>query len=51
MPEQRHAPLREQLSLLDRTLPDYCKFPEDLALARLPDTQGFGGASMGPRGA
>jgi uncharacterized membrane protein len=51
LPEQRHAALREQLELLDRALPDYYKFPEDLALARIPDTQGLGGASSATRGA
>jgi uncharacterized membrane protein len=45
LPAQRHAALREQLDLLDRTLPDYYKLPEDLALARVADAQGLGGAS------
>ncbi len=49
LPEQRHPALREQLELLDRVLPDYYKFPEDLALARIPDTQGLGGASSATR--
>jgi uncharacterized membrane protein len=49
LPAQRHAALREQLDLLDRTLPDYYKLPEDLALARIPDSQGLGGASSGSR--
>jgi len=49
LPAQRHAALREQLDLLDRALPDYYKFPEDLALARIPDSQGLGGASSGSR--
>jgi uncharacterized membrane protein len=49
LPAQRHAALREQLDLLDRTLPDYYKLPEDLALARIPDSQGLGGASPGSR--
>ena len=51
LPEQRHAALREQLELLDRTLPDHYKFAEDLALARIPDTQGLGGASSATRAA
>ena len=45
LPESRHAALEQQLELLDRTLPDYYKLPEDLALARIPDSQGLGGAS------
>lgn len=45
LPEARRAALREQLELLDRVLPDYYKLPEDLALARIADTQGLGGAS------
>jgi len=49
LPVQRHAALREQLDLLDRTLPDYYRLPEDLALARIPDSQGLGGASSGSR--
>jgi uncharacterized membrane protein len=49
LPRQRHAALREQLDLLDRVLPDYYKLPADLALARIPDSQGLGGASSGSR--
>jgi uncharacterized membrane protein len=45
--ESRHPALRQQLDLLDRTLPDYYKLAEDLALARVPDSQGLGGASGG----
>ena len=47
LPDSRHAALKQQLDLLDRTLPDYYKLPEDLALARVPDSQGLGGASGG----
>ena len=47
LPESRHPALRQQLDLLDRTLPDYYKLAEDLALARVPDSQGLGGASGG----
>ncbi len=47
LPESRHAALRQQLDLLDRMLPDYYKLAEDLALARVPDSQGLGGASGG----
>jgi uncharacterized membrane protein len=51
LPVQRHAALRGQLDLLDRSLPDHFKLPEDLALARIPDSQGLGGASSGSRAA
>jgi len=51
LPAQRHLALREQLDLLDRTLPDYYKLPEDLALARIADAQGLGGASSKSRAA
>lgn len=47
LPPQRHAALRQQLDLLDRTLPEFYKLEEDLALARIPDPQGLGGASTG----
>lgn len=47
LPQQRHAALRQQLDLLDRTLPEFYKLEEDLALARIPDPQGLGGASTG----
>ena len=45
LPEHRHAALRRELDLLDRALGTLYAFPEDLALARIPDTQGLGGAS------
>jgi uncharacterized membrane protein len=46
LPEHRHPELRSELELLDRTIEKiYEAFPEDLALARVPDTQGLGGAS------
>ena len=51
LPAYRHPALREQRDLLDRTLPDFYKLPEDLALARIPDTQGLGGASSARRSA
>ncbi|MFZ4479770.1 MAG: DUF2254 domain-containing protein [Rhodoferax sp.] len=44
LPAHRHAELRQQLTLLDRTVQESYKFPEDLALARIPDPQGLGGA-------
>lgn len=45
LPKHRHAALRRELELLDRTLEKLYSLPEDLALARVPDSQGLGGAS------
>ena len=45
LPEHRHAALNQQLALLDRELEQLYAFPEDLALARIADAQGLGGAS------
>jgi uncharacterized membrane protein len=45
LPERRHAALRLELDLLDRMLEKLYVFPEDLALARIADSQGLGGAS------
>jgi uncharacterized membrane protein len=45
LPELRHAALRQELDLLDRALEKLYAFPEDLALARIADCQGLGGAS------
>jgi uncharacterized membrane protein len=50
LPEGRHAALRRELDLLDRTLVRLHEFPEDLVLARQPDLQGLGGASTLPPG-
>jgi uncharacterized membrane protein len=44
LPPHRHGELRKQLELLDRTIEAHYSFPEDLALARIPDPQGLGGA-------
>jgi uncharacterized membrane protein len=44
LPQHRHAELRKQLELLDRTIEVHYSFPEDLAIARIPDSQGLGGA-------
>lgn len=44
LPEVRRPELRQELDLLDRTLEKLHLFPEDLALARVPDTQGLGGS-------
>ena len=43
LPQYRHAELHRQLALLDRTIEQAYAFPEDQALARIPDPQGLGG--------
>ena len=43
LPQHRHDELRGQLTLLDRTIEGHYAFPEDQALARIPDPQGLGG--------
>ena len=45
LPQHRHPALREELELLDRALKRADLLPEDLALARIPDSQGLGGSS------
>ena len=45
LPEFRHPALREQLDLLDRTIEKIYVIPEDLALARVADSQGLGAVS------
>jgi uncharacterized membrane protein len=45
LPEHRHPALRQELQLLDRALVRQHPFAEDLALARIADSQGLGGAS------
>jgi hypothetical protein len=44
LPQHRHAELRRQVKLLDRTIENNYPFPEDRAIARTPDSQGMGGA-------
>ncbi len=44
LPPHRHAELRQQLELLDRTVDGHYAFAEDRALALIPDSQGLGGA-------
>ena len=44
LPPHRHAELRQQLKLLDRTVDGHYAFPEDRALAGIADPQGLGGA-------
>jgi len=46
LPESRKPALQRELNLLDRTLQRLHHLPEDLALARQPDSQGLGGASV-----
>jgi uncharacterized membrane protein len=45
LPPERHAALHQEYDLLDRMLEKLYLFPEDLALARIPDTQGLGGST------
>jgi uncharacterized membrane protein len=45
LPGERHAALRQELDLLDRMLDKLYILPEDLALARIPDSQGLGGST------
>ncbi len=44
LPPHRHGELRQQLALLDRAVNNFYKMPEDLALARIGDSQGLGGS-------
>jgi uncharacterized membrane protein len=44
LPEHRHHALHVELTLLDRAVASRHPFPEDLALARIPDAQGLGGS-------
>jgi len=44
LPPHRHDVLRQQLELLDRAIEEHYTFPEDRAIARIPDPQGLGGA-------
>jgi uncharacterized membrane protein len=47
LPESRVPALRREGELLDRAVQRQYAFPEDVALARIPDPQGLGGASDG----
>jgi uncharacterized membrane protein len=44
LPPHRHAELRRQMELLDRTVEVHYAFAEDRALALIPDSQGLGGS-------
>jgi uncharacterized membrane protein len=43
LPEHRHPALHRQLALLDREIERRFAYPEEIALARVADTQGLGG--------
>lgn len=43
--DHRHPALLVELDLLDRAIAERYHFDEDVALARIPDSQGLGGAS------
>jgi uncharacterized membrane protein len=45
LPEYRCSALRQERDLLDSTLERLYVLPQDLALARMSDTQGLGGAA------
>jgi hypothetical protein len=45
LPESRRPALRLELELLNRTIEKLYILPEDIALARISDTQGLGGSS------
>lgn len=45
LPAVRHPALHREAELLDRTIEKLYSFPEDLALARIPDSQGLGGST------
>ena len=45
LPDSRHAALQIELDLLNRAAAKHFVFSEDLALARVPDAQGLGGAA------
>ena len=45
LPSERQSALQQELDLLDRMLVNLYVFPEDLALARIPDSQGLGGST------
>jgi hypothetical protein len=45
LPSHRLGELRQQLSLLDREAKRLFRYPEELALASVADSQGLGGHS------
>lgn len=50
LPEHRHDALYVELALLDRAILSKQEFPEDVALARIPDSQGLGGSAASMAG-
>jgi hypothetical protein len=46
LPAQRRSALCKELELLDRVIEKPYVLPEDLKLARIPDSQGLGGSSQ-----
>ncbi len=48
LPEFRRPALETEMALLDRRLAQIYDFPEDLELAKMPDTQGLGGSKSLP---
>jgi len=46
LPPERQSSLRQELDLLDRLIEKLYVLPEDLALARIPDSQGLGGSTV-----
>jgi hypothetical protein len=47
LPQHRHAALDGERQRLDHMLESLYGNPDDLALARIPDSQGLGGSSGG----
>ena len=47
LPDHRQSALQQELSLLDREVARLFQYPEELALARVGDSQGLGGRSSG----
>jgi len=45
LPDYRHAALKRELNLLDLEVKRIYKYPEELELAYVADTQGLGGHS------
>ena len=48
LPPHRHPELSQQLGPLDRTIELQYSFLEDVAIARIPDSQGLGGCAGHP---
>jgi uncharacterized membrane protein len=48
LPSHRHSALMDERQRLDRMLESFYRIPEDLALARVADSQGLGGSPESP---